>query len=70
MRLGSGLHDAAFVGEYDGLDAVAQSELGEHARDVGLDGCAGYDELVGDLVVGEAEGRQVFTATEGVPRER
>ena len=34
----AGADEPRFVGEHDGLDAVTQVELAEHARDVGLDG--------------------------------
>ena len=37
LRFCAGPDDAGFVGEHDGLDAVAQAELGQHAGDVGLD---------------------------------
>jgi uncharacterized protein len=38
----------------DGLDPVAQVELGEDARDEGLDGLAADHQLVGDLRVGQS----------------
>src|SRR5207248_8697783 len=52
----AGSDDPGFVGEDDGLYAVAQAELGEHSPDVRLDGGVGHDELLGDLRVGEAAG--------------
>ena len=58
LAVRAGLDDPGLVGEHDGLDAVAQSELREHAGDVGLDRRAGHDELLGDLGVGEAAGDQ------------
>jgi hypothetical protein len=44
--------EAGFVGEHDGLDAVAQAELGEDAADVGPGGVLADDEFGRDLVVG------------------
>jgi hypothetical protein len=49
-----GLDEAALVREDDGLDAVAEVELGEDPTDVGLHGGLRDDELGGDLLVGEA----------------
>jgi hypothetical protein len=43
-----------FVGEDDGLYAVAEVELREDAADVALDGRFGHDESVGDLAVRES----------------
>ena len=48
-----GLGEARLVGEHHGLDAVAQAQLHQHARDVGLDRRLGHDQLGGDLRVGE-----------------
>ena len=42
-----------FVREHHGLDAVAQPELHQHARDVGLHRRLADDQLGGDLGVGE-----------------
>jgi hypothetical protein len=50
----AGAHEAGFVGEDDGLDAVAEVELLQDAGDVGLGRVRTYDELVGDLGVREA----------------
>jgi hypothetical protein len=36
LSFAPGLHQPGLVGQHDGLDAVAQAELGEHVRDVGL----------------------------------
>src|SRR6185437_13722098 len=47
---------AGLVGEDDGLDAVAQAELGEQVTDVGLDGRLADEEVLGDLQVGAAPG--------------
>ena len=47
----AGAHEAGLVGEHDGLDAVAQAELREQARDVGLDRRVADDELRRDLGV-------------------
>src|SRR5579884_943642 len=52
-------HDGpALVREDDGLDAVAQVELRQDARDVCLDGRTGYHELVGDFGIGKTTGNQ------------
>ena len=48
-----------FVGEDDGLHAIAQAELHQHAGHVGLDGGVADDQLGGDLLVGEAAGEQL-----------
>ena len=50
--------EPSFVGEHDGLDAVAEVEFGEYACYVGLDGRFGHDEFGGDFGVGEAAGDQ------------
>src|SRR3954452_9427793 len=42
------LDESGFVGVDDGLCAVVEAELGEHVRDVGLDGGVADVELVGD----------------------
>src|ERR1700690_3309324 len=52
-RRGLRRRDSGLVGEYDGLDAVAQVQLREDVRDVGLDGRRGDDERIGDLRVRE-----------------
>jgi hypothetical protein len=44
------------VGVDDRLDAVAQAEFGEDARDEGLDGLGADDQGGGDLAVGPAVG--------------
>src|SRR2546429_9785269 len=58
IHLRTGLHQAALVGENDGLGAVAQPEFHQHAADVGLDGLFGDDQVGGDLRVGHAPGHQ------------
>src|SRR5262245_2717760 len=50
------LDEAGLVGEHDGLDPVAEAELLEDVGDVGLDGCLADEELLPDLVVGQAAG--------------
>jgi hypothetical protein len=50
------LDDAGFVGQDDGLDPVAQAELGEQVAHVRFDGGLTDDEVGGDLGVGEAAG--------------
>src|SRR5690606_27799129 len=52
---GSG-HQAVAVGVDDRLDAIAQVELGEDARDIGLDGLLADHQGLGDLAVGQAVG--------------
>src|SRR5580700_11412014 len=47
---------AGFVGEDDGLDAVAEAELGQDAADVDLHGALGQEQAGGDLAVGHAGG--------------
>ena len=48
--------DAGFVGEHDGLDAVAEAEFHQHSGDVGLHRCFADDEFGGDLGVGKSSG--------------
>src|SRR3954463_2900448 len=52
------LHEPAAVGEDDGLNAVAQAQLGEDVVDVGLDRGVAEDEALGDLGVAETVGDQ------------
>ena len=54
--LAAGLDEARLVGEYNGLDAVAEVELGQYPPDVDLDGSLGQVHLVGDLAVGAPGG--------------
>src|SRR5436305_1205705 len=54
----AGPYETVFVGEDDGLDAVAQRELSEQAGDVRLDRGWLDDELGGDLRVRESAGEQ------------
>ena len=49
---------AVFVGQDDGLDAVARLEFHQDVPDVGLDGGLTQDELGGDLGVGHPPGEQ------------
>ena len=51
-----GLHEPGFVGEDDGLDAVAEREFLEDVGDVGLHGRLADEERPGDLAVGESAG--------------
>src|SRR5215469_10610379 len=53
---GAGADQAVLVGVDDGLDPVTQAEFGQDAADVGLDGCLGQEEPLGDLGVGVAGG--------------
>ncbi len=50
----SDFDETGFVGEDDGLHAVAQVEFLEDASDVGFHGSVADDELGGDLGVREA----------------
>src|SRR5919204_6997273 len=50
---------AGLVREHHRLDAIAQPELHEHARDVRLDGRLADDELSGDLSVGQPAGHEL-----------
>ena len=47
------------VREHDGLHPVAQVELGQAVRDVGLDGGLAQDEPFGDLGVGQSLAEQL-----------
>src|SRR5215207_3584941 len=53
LRSGA-VREPGLVGEHDGLDAVAQAELGQQPRDVRLDRRFLDGEQLGDLGVGEA----------------
>ena len=55
---GSRFDEPALVGEDDGLDAVAQVELGEDAGDVRLHRRLADEQLGGDLGVGQPAGEQ------------
>lgn len=50
----AGRDESGFVGEHDGMDAVAEGEFGEYVRHVGFDGRFAHDELGGDFGVREA----------------
>src|SRR3954470_1404841 len=50
--------EPALVRKHDRLDAIAQRELGEHVGDVGLNRRVTYDEVIGDLRVGQAAREQ------------
>src|SRR5215211_213735 len=58
IRRGSGLDQAALVGDHDELGAVAGAELEQDAADVGLGGGGADDQPFGDLLVAEAGGDQ------------
>src|ERR1700733_12907181 len=51
--------EAAFVGQHDGLGAVAEVQFCQDAADVGLGGLFGDDEGAADLGVGQAAGDQL-----------
>jgi uncharacterized protein DUF5719 len=48
--------EARFVGKHDGLDTVAEAELGQYPPDVDLDRAFGEVQLGGDLAVGPPGG--------------
>jgi hypothetical protein len=50
------IDDPGFVGEDDGVDAVADAKFAEDAGDVGFDSGLAEYELVGDFSVGHAPG--------------
>src|SRR5215467_2078179 len=54
--LAAWLDEPGLVGEHDGLDAVAEAELGQYPPDMDLDGSLGQVHLAGDLAVGEPGG--------------
>jgi hypothetical protein len=58
----AGGDEAGFVGQHDGLYAVAQVEFGQDSGDVCLDGVLADDELSGDLVVRQAAARSRNTS--------
>lgn len=47
----AGGDESGFVCEHNGLDSVAEAELGKDPRDVGSHGRLGHDQLLGDLGV-------------------
>jgi AcrR family transcriptional regulator len=49
--LAAGSDEAGFVGQHDGLDAVAEAEFGQYPPDMDLDGAFGQVQLGGDLTV-------------------
>ncbi len=55
---GAGLHQAGLVGEHDDLGTVAEAELGQDRRDVGLHRRLGDEELGGDLGIAHAPGHE------------
>src|SRR5947209_258728 len=56
FRVRTWLNETGFVGEYGGLGAVAEVELGENAVDVRLDGGFADDQRGGDFCVGAPSG--------------
>src|SRR5262245_4067038 len=54
--LAAGLDEAGLIGQHDGLDAVAEVELGQYPPDMDLDGSLGQVQFGGDLAVGEPGG--------------
>jgi len=59
----AGAHEPGLVGEHDGLDAVAQAELGEQAPDLGLDRRVADDELRRDLAIDIPRARSLKTSS-------
>src|SRR6201996_1287612 len=49
-----GHHQPGFLGQDDGLDAVAQAELGQDPADVNFHGALGQEQAGRDLAVGHA----------------
>ncbi len=56
--VGVGYDESGLVGGHDGLGAVAQAELAQHAADVCLDGFLGDHEPGRDFRIGQALGDQ------------
>src|ERR1700733_7143191 len=54
--LASWCDEAGFVGQHDGLDTVAEAELGQYPPDVDLDRAFGQVQPGGDLAVGSPGG--------------
>src|SRR5262249_22275787 len=54
--LAAWLDEAGFVGQPDGLEAVAEVELGQYPPDMDLDGSLGQVHLAGDFAVGQPGG--------------
>src|ERR1700733_954251 len=67
----SGDYECGFVGEYHGLNAIAQAELGEYPADVDLHGALGQVQAGRDFAVGHARGDMgedvLLTAGESLP---
>jgi hypothetical protein len=68
---GPGSYQPGFVREHDGLDAVAQAELGQDPADVNLHCALGQEQAGRDLDVGHASrdaGEDVLLAVgQGLP---
>ena len=56
LRVGAFLEEPGLVYEYNRLHTVAEAELLEDVRDVGLDGRLADVEALPDLCVGQASG--------------
>ena len=54
--LAAGCDEAGFVGQYNGLDTVAEAEFGQYPPDMDLDGSFGQVQFGGDLAVGSPGG--------------
>ena len=54
-----GLTSPELIGKDDRLRPVAQAQLVEDMRDVGLDGRLGQHEAIGDLAVGQPAGHEL-----------
>src|SRR5687767_3612842 len=58
LRSGCDVHEAGAVGEGDGLDAVAETQLGENVIDVRFDRRFAEEQRTGDFGVGAAAGQE------------
>ena len=67
----AGGYQPGFVGEYDGLDAVPQAELGQYPADMDFHRALGQEQAGRDLAVGQAGGDTgedvLLAAGEGLP---
>ena len=66
-----GGYQPGFVGEHDGLDPVAQAELGQHPADMNLHCALGQEQAGRNLAVGHARGYtgedRLLAAGQGLP---
>jgi hypothetical protein len=66
-----GGYQPGFAGEHDGLDPVAQAELGQHPADMNLHCALGQEQAGRDHAVGHARGDAaedvLLAAGQGLP---